>query len=230
MPSVEEASLALFEQICQQLVPSSLLADDVRLHSASSMDYWLYRESFSFQFSVSIALSYIIASAQRTPSKLVVSRKSANICLGDLVPTQATPCLIHSTEPVPFRLTPNIQEFITELGLEGIVPFAVHKVVQRIAGKEYLLRDFLDLFVRDELMHMPNVKVLASANPQALAEMCERNVQLLVHRAKQMVETLPAKDVQDKELSPMQPLMLLLMQAVAPSNLAKMDFTWMPWL
>ncbi|KAJ2091537.1 transcription-associated protein 1 [Coemansia sp. RSA 986] len=230
MPSIEEANLALFEQICQQLVPSTLLADDVRLHSASSMDYWLYRESFSFQFSVSIALSYIIASAQRTPAKLVVSRTSANICLSDLVPTQATPGLIHSKEPVPFRLTPNIQEFVTELGLEGIVPFAIHKVVQRIAGKEYLLRDFLDLFVRDELLHMPNVKALASANPKALAEMCERNVQLITHRAKQMVETLPAKEVQDKELSPMQPLMQLLMQAVAPSNLAKMDFIWMPWL
>ncbi|KAJ2386909.1 hypothetical protein GGI23_006391, partial [Coemansia sp. RSA 2559] len=116
------------------------------------------------------------------------------------------------------------------LGLEGIVPFAIHKVVQRIAGKEYLLRDFLDLFVRDELMHMPNVKALALANPQALAEMCERNVQLITHRSKQMVDTLPAKDVQDKELSPMQPLMHLLMQAVAPSNLSKMDFIWMPWL
>ncbi|KAI9504654.1 hypothetical protein BX070DRAFT_189635 [Coemansia spiralis] len=230
LPDIEEANLALFEQICQQFVPSSLLSNDVRLHAASSMEYWLYRENFSYQISVSIALSYIIASAQRTPAKLIVSRTSANICLSDLVPTQATPGLIHNKEAVPFRLTPNIQEFVTEFGLEGIVPFAIHKVVQRIAKKEYLLRDFLDLYVRDELMHMPNVKTLASTNPQALAEMCERNVQLIVHRANQLVETLPTKDVQDKELSPMQPLMQLLMKAVAPSNLAKMDFIWMPWL
>ncbi|KAJ2731298.1 transcription-associated protein 1 [Coemansia sp. BCRC 34962] len=230
LSSVEEANLVLFEQICQRLVPASLLSDDVRLHAASPMDYWLYRENFSYQVSVGIALAYMIASTQRTPAKLGISRTAGNIFLSDLVPTQATPGLMHSKEPVPFRLTPNIQIFVTELGLEGIVPLAIHKAMLRFTDIEHLLRDFLDLYVRDELISMPTVKPLAAANPLALAEMCERNVRLIVHRAGQLAETLPAKDVQEKDLSPMQPLVQLLSQAVAPSNLSKMDFTWMPWL
>ncbi|KAJ2685471.1 transcription-associated protein 1 [Coemansia spiralis] len=230
LSSVEEANLVLFEQICQRLVPASLLSDDVRLHAASPMDYWLYRENFSYQVSVGIALAYMIASTQRTPAKLGISRTTGNLFLSDMVPTQATPGLMHSKEPVPFRLTPNIQVFVTELGLEGIVPLAIYKVMLRFTEIEHLLRDFLDLYVRDELISMPTVKPLAAANPLALAEMCERNVRLIVHRAGQLAETLPAKDVQEKDLSPMQPLIQLLGQAVAPSNLSKMDFTWMPWL
>ncbi|KAJ1899014.1 transcription-associated protein 1, partial [Kickxella alabastrina] len=233
-PSDEAATAAaaagLFEHICQHMVSPSLLADDVRRHTASPMDYWLYRENFSFQVAVSIALTYIIASAQRTPAKLAISRASGNISLAELVPMQATPGLIHSAEPVPFRLTPAIQAFVTELGLEGILPFAVHKVVQRLAEREHLLRDFLDLYVRDELIHMPSVRALAAVNPAALAEMCDRNVKLIVHRAAQLAEILPPKDVQDKELSPMQPLIHLMAQAVAPANLAQMDYVWMPWL
>ncbi|KAJ2896719.1 transcription-associated protein 1 [Coemansia aciculifera] len=230
LPSADEANLVLFEQVCQRLVPATLLSDNVRLHSASPMDYWLYRENFSYQVSVGIALAYMIASTQRTPSKLGISRATGNICLSDLVPTQATPGLMHSKEPVPFRLTPNIQTFVTELGLEGIVPFAIYKVAQRFTSIEHLLRDFLDLYVRDELVSSSAVKPLAAANPQALAEICERNVKLIVHRAGQLAEMLPAKDVQEKELSPMQPLIQLLAQAVAPSNLSKMDFNWLPWL
>ncbi|KAJ2598607.1 transcription-associated protein 1, partial [Coemansia sp. RSA 1721] len=228
--NIPAAATALFEHICQQMVPSSLLADDVRSHSASPMDYWLYREHFTFQLAVSIALTYIIASAHRTPAKLSITRTLGNICLSELVPTQATPGLLHSKEPVPFRLTPAIQSFVTELGLEGILPFAIHRIAQRLTEPDHLLRDFLDLYVRDELMHMPSVRALAASNPSALAEMCDRNVKLISFRANQLAETLPAKEVQDKELSPMQPLIQMMVQAVAPANLAKMDFVWMPWL
>ncbi|KAJ1749129.1 transcription-associated protein 1 [Coemansia sp. RSA 1821] len=228
LPNAETASEVLFEHICQELVPSSLLQDDVRRHVASPMEYWLYRENFSYQVSASISLTYMIACTQRTPAKLCISRVSGNICIHDLVPSQATPGLIHSKEAVPFRLTPNIQTFVTELGLEGIVPFAMYKVIQRFTDTEHLLRDFLDLYVRDELIHIPAVKSLASANPQALTEMCERNVKLIEHRTNQMVKTLSPKE--DKEQSPIQPLIQLIMQAVSPANLAKMDFVWAPWL
>ncbi|KAI8320067.1 hypothetical protein GQ54DRAFT_9695 [Martensiomyces pterosporus] len=230
LPGAEEANQALFEQICQRLVPATLLADDIRLNAASPMDYWLYRENFSYQTSVGIALTYIIASTQRTPAKLSISRSNGSVCLSELVPSQATPGLFHSKEPVPFRLTPSIQAFVTELGLEGILPFAIHKVGLRLTEHEYLLRDFLDLYVRDELVHLPNMKALVAATPQALVEMCERNVQLITHRAKQLVETLPPEQVRETGLSPVQPLIQLMMQAVAPSNLSKMDFLWMPWL
>ncbi|KAJ2717297.1 transcription-associated protein 1 [Coemansia spiralis] len=230
LPTAAEANEVLFEQICQHMVPASLLRDDVRARTASPMEFWLYRESFTYQIAVSIALTYMVSCAQRTPAKLSISRTTGGVCLHDLAPAQATPGLLHSNEPVPFRLTPNIQAFVTELGLEGVVPFAIHKVARRFTDPEHLLRDFLDLFVRDELIHAPAAQALAAASPQALAEMCERNVRLVEHRANQLVETLSPKDVREKELSPMQPLMQLMMQAVVPSNLAQMDFVWMPWL
>ncbi|KAJ2778585.1 transcription-associated protein 1, partial [Coemansia javaensis] len=230
LSSAADANEVLFEQICRHLVPATLLQDDVREHTTSPMEYWLYRENFTYQVSASIVLTYMAACAQRTPARMSISRTTGNICLHDLAPAQTTPGLIHTTEAVPFRLTPNIQTFVTELGLEGVVLFAVHRVAQRLTGAEHLLRDFLDLFVRDELVHTPAVRAIAAANPQALAEMCERSVRLIEHKAGQLVDTLPAKDVREKERSPMQPLKQLLAQAVAPSNLARMDFVWAPWL
>ncbi|KAJ2754735.1 transcription-associated protein 1, partial [Coemansia nantahalensis] len=127
LPTAAEANEVLFEQICQNMVPASLLRDHVRARTASPMEFWLYRESFTYQIAVSIALTYMVACAQRTPAKLSISRATGSVCLHDLVPAQAAPGLLHNKEAVPFRLTPNIQAFVTELGLEGIVPFAIHK-------------------------------------------------------------------------------------------------------
>ncbi|KAJ1997213.1 transcription-associated protein 1, partial [Coemansia thaxteri] len=103
-------------------VPPSLLATHARRMAPSPMALWLFREHFSHQLAVVSALSYVVGCSQRTPATLCISRPSGSVCLRDLVPAQATPGLLHSRDPVPFRMTPNIQVFVTELGLEGIVP------------------------------------------------------------------------------------------------------------
>ena len=55
-------------------------------------------------------------------------------------------------EIVPFRLTPNIQEFFTKVGIEGPLLSSLVVVSRDLAHGESDLIEYIPLFVRDELV------------------------------------------------------------------------------
>lgn len=56
-----------------------------------------------------------------------------------------------SQEPVPFRLTPNMQHFITPTGVEGLLTSAVMAIARSLTLPEFDLESCLSLFLRDEV-------------------------------------------------------------------------------
>lgn len=58
---------------------------------------------------------------------------------------------IMSTESVPFRLTPNMQRFITRTGVEGVMTGAVTAISKSLTTPGFDLGGTLHLFVRDEV-------------------------------------------------------------------------------
>ncbi len=56
-----------------------------------------------------------------------------------------------SQEPVPFRLTPNMQHFITPTGVEGLLTSAVMAMARSLTLPEFDLESCLSLFLRDEV-------------------------------------------------------------------------------
>lgn len=61
--------------------------------------------------------------------------------------------IIASSEHVPFRLTPNMQHFITRVGIEGVVTSCVTAIAKSLTVPEFDLGGTLSLFVRDEVSH-----------------------------------------------------------------------------
>lgn len=55
-------------------------------------------------------------------------------------------------EAVPFRLTPNLQEFMTPTVVEGVLSSAIHSIAEVYCKPESELCEFLPLIVRDELI------------------------------------------------------------------------------
>lgn len=55
------------------------------------------------------------------------------------------------TEHVPFRLTPNMQHFITPTGVEGLLTSAVMAMARSLTNPEFDLPSCLTLFLRDEV-------------------------------------------------------------------------------
>jgi phosphatidylinositol kinase/protein kinase (PI-3 family) len=55
-------------------------------------------------------------------------------------------------EAVPFRLTPNLQDFMTPSVIEGVLSSAIHSIAEVYYKPESELCEFLPLIVRDELI------------------------------------------------------------------------------
>lgn len=62
-----------------------------------------------------------------------------------------------STDPVPFRLTPNMQHFITPAGIEGLLTSGVTAMARSLSNPEFDLESSLSLFLRDEVRVTPFV-------------------------------------------------------------------------
>lgn len=65
--------------------------------------------------------------------------------------TAAGTPIITSSEAVPFRLTPNMQHFITKTGVEGTVTAVLTALSRSLTGPEFDLSGILTIFLRDEV-------------------------------------------------------------------------------
>ena len=118
-----EASLRMdtFLAVQDKYVPQSLLKDYFQAIYPSFADYFLFRRQFAYQFATLTFMTYIVPMAQRYPHKIAISRSTGNVWGVDLLPSiHSSRPLFINTEPVPFRLTPNLQVFLGPLAMEGI--------------------------------------------------------------------------------------------------------------
>lgn len=177
----------------------------------------------------------------RTPHKIHVDKQSGDVFTLEMLPSRYpyervkplmknlelnlppdTP-IFHNNEPVPFRLTPNIQKLIGESALEGIFAVNVFAISRALIEHDSELNTYLTLFIRDEIiswfsnLHRPIVE-----NPQ-LREMVQANVDLIIRKVAQLghFSSSPAVTTQF--------ILDCISSAVNPRNLAKTDANYLPW-
>ena len=75
----------------------------------------------------------------------------AHVCIDVYIAFAQGQAVISSSESVPFRLTPNMQHFITRTGIEGVVTAATTAISKSLIMPEFDLAGTLSLFIRDEV-------------------------------------------------------------------------------
>ncbi|KAI8052220.1 kinase-like domain-containing protein [Syncephalis plumigaleata] len=109
----------IVESIASTLVPADTLTRYFTRRQQTPADLWMLRKRFTAQWATSTFLTHILGVNARHPHKYHVSLATGNLWTAELFPSQD----FAINEAVPFRLTPNLQHFMTPNGLEGI--FAV---------------------------------------------------------------------------------------------------------
>ena len=128
---------------------------------------WLMRKQFAMQTATVMFLTYVCCLSNRTPSRFHFSRKTGLMYMTEILPGELAHALqtvsnlqpafapgqpvIASNESVPFRLTPNMQHFITRSGVEGVVSAASTAIARSLTMPEFDLAGTLSLFIRDEV-------------------------------------------------------------------------------
>ncbi|KAK0615854.1 hypothetical protein B0T17DRAFT_510419 [Bombardia bombarda] len=189
-------------------------------------EFWLFRRRFSYQLAALTFMTYILHIDKRWPHKINIARGSGNIWGSELLSYMSpNRPFFHNPEPVPFRLTPNLQTLMGPLATEGIFSCSIMAIARCLAEPELQLEHALTLFVRDEMMHWftSSHRTLNLTETQ-LRETVQANSEMIVKKAVSLAQApvgnLPAN----------QTVIDLVGKAVNPMNLAMCDALWMPYL
>ncbi|CAI6565895.1 BBF_HP2_G0024530.mRNA.1.CDS.1 [Saccharomyces cerevisiae] len=240
-PDMTILKVEIFNSIQTMFVPSNVLKDHFTSLFTQFEDFWLFRKQFALQYSSFVFMSYMMMINNRTPHKIHVDKTSGNVFTLEMLPSRfpyerVKPLLknhdlslppdspiFHNNEPVPFRLTPNIQSLIGDSALEGIFAVNLFTISRALIEPDNELNTYLALFIRDEIiswfsnLHRPIIE-----NPQ-LREMVQTNVDLIIRKVAQLghLNSTPTVTTQF--------ILDCIGSAVSPRNLARTDVNFMPW-
>ena len=240
-PDITLVKIEIFSSVQSLYVPSTMLKNYFTSLYSEFEDFWLFRKNFASKYGTFTFLSYMTMINNRTPNKIHVDKKSGDVLTLEMLPSRypyervkplmknsdinlpSDAPIFHNNEPVPFRLTPNIQKLIGDSALEGIFAVDMFTISRALLEPEHELNTYLTLFIRDEIiswysnLHRPIVE-----NPQ-LRVMVQTNVDLLVKRVAQLGHLSSNPTVTT------QIVLDLIALAVNPRNLAATDVSYMGW-
>ncbi|KAF1996459.1 hypothetical protein P154DRAFT_623225 [Amniculicola lignicola CBS 123094] len=214
--------LETFVAVQEKYVPPTIMLDYFRATYPNFADFWLFRRTFSYQLASLTFMTYVMHMNTRFPHKINISRANGRVWGTELIPSMAVgKPILHNNEPVPFRLTPNLQTLMGPLNLEGIFASAVMTVARCLIEPEGELEMQLSIFMRDEMNHWftSQHKKLES---DMLRESVMGNCEQVVKRATSL-GTLPSSG----NLPANQTVVDLVAIAVNPGKLAATDPLWM---
>ncbi|KAJ3577545.1 hypothetical protein NPX13_g3024 [Xylaria arbuscula] len=220
------ARLEVFTAIQEKWVPHTVALEYFQSIYPEYSDFWLFRRRFSYQLSALTFMTYILYMTIRYPSKMNIARGSGKIWGSELMSCMAVgKPFFHNPEPVPFRLSPNLQTLMGPLATEGIFSCSVMAIARCLTEPEFELEHALTLLVRDEVIFWFTSSHRAiHLNETQLRETVQTNCDMVVKRALSLAQpplgNLPAN----------QTVIDLIARAVNPMSLAQCDALWMPYL
>lgn len=218
--------MEIFSAIQDKWVPHTIALDFFKASYPAYADFWLFRRHFSYQYAALTFMTYILFMNGRYPHKLNIARATGNIWGSELIASMAAgKPTFHNPEPVPFRLTPNIQTLMGPMATEGIFTCAIMAIARCLTEPEFDLEQQLSLFVRDEMIFwFTSSHRAGSMGEGQLRETVQVNSEIIVKRTLSLAQApmgmLPAN----------QTIIDLVAKAVNPMNLAQADALWMPYL
>ncbi|CAK7272887.1 transcription-associated protein 1 [Sporothrix epigloea] len=220
------AKAEVLEAIQANMVPNTVLIDYFQRMFPDFGDYFLFRRRFAYQYAATTFMTYVLSADKRYPHKINIGRGTGNVWSAEVMPfmPQNGP-YFKNLEPVPFRLTPNLQALMGPLAVEGIFSCSIMAIARSLADPEQELAYALTLFVRDEIVFwFTSNRHAQQMTEDKLRRAVQANVEAVTKRAVSLAQppvgNLPA----------FQTVIDLVARATNPVNLAMSDILWMPFL
>lgn len=242
----------------ERYAPKELVRDFFAQTYPSYDSFWLFRRQFSYQLAALTYITFTMFMTIRYPTKLHISRSSGNIWGSELLPFMLSqrPAL-HQPEPVPFRLTPNLQILMGPIHTEGIFTCALMAIARCLTsdvtagsvpatngangangaanGANEAAANGIGVS-SSELEHHLSIFIrdeisfwyMSNRHTAKENEMREH----VQRNAEQIVNKAVAiaKEPTGNNLPASQSVLDLVARATNPEKLAQTDLLWMPWL
>ena len=110
----------ILKEVQNSMVPKDMLKSWANQTFASATDYWTFRKMFTLQLALATFAEFVLHLSRLNPDMMYIHQDSGLINISyykfDVDDVNGK---LDSTRPVPFRMTPNITEFVTPVGVSG---------------------------------------------------------------------------------------------------------------
>ncbi|GLJ07095.1 hypothetical protein SUGI_0058030 [Cryptomeria japonica] len=240
--AVADLRLHTYNEITQSLVSENVFSQYMYKTLPSCNHLWAFKKQFAIQLALSGFMSYMLQIGGRSPNKILFAKNTGKVFQNDFHPAYDANGMIEFNEPVPFRLTRNLQTFFTPFGVEGLFVSAMCAAAQSIvAPKNQHVQHQLAMFFRDELLSwswrrppgMPSAPAAAGGiSPVEFEQKVKTNVEQVIGRVKVIApQCFPEEEENATEppQSVQRGVTELVDAALRPKSLCMMDPTWHPW-
>ncbi|KNA06133.1 hypothetical protein SOVF_183880 [Spinacia oleracea] len=241
--AIIDLRLHAYNEVTRTRVPDNILSQFIYKTLLNGNHMWAFKKQFAAQLALSCFISYMLQIGGRSPNKILFAKNTGKVFQTDFHPAYDANGMIEFNEPVPFRLTRNMQAFFSHFGVEGLIISAMCAASQAVITpkQNQHLWHHLAMFFRDELLSwswrrplgMPLAPVPGGGlTPEDFKHKVTTNVEHVIDRIN-VIAPQSLSDEDDNAMEPPQSVQRgvaeLVEAALSPRNLCMMDPTWHPW-
>ena len=151
------STLPLFRDIVtdiqNSLAPKTLFKEWAAQTFNSAPDFWHFRKQFTLQLGLADLCEFAFHLNRLNPDMMYIHRDSGllNVSYFRFDLSEETGELV-SSQPVPFRLTNSIQDFVTKFGIQGPMTATMIATASCLTHPNYKVRSILCAILRDEII------------------------------------------------------------------------------
>ncbi|XP_048847031.1 transformation/transcription domain-associated protein isoform X2 [Brienomyrus brachyistius] len=223
----------ILKEVQGNMVPRSMLREWALHTFPNATDYWTFRKMFTIQLALIGLAEFVLHLNRLNPEMLQIGQDTGklNVAYFRFDINDATGDL-DANRPVPFRLTPNISEFLTPIGVSGPLTASMIAVARCFAQPSFKVDGILKAVLRDEIIAWhkktqedTSVPLSPAGQPenmdsQQLVSLVQKAVTAIMSRLHNLAQFEGGESKVNT----------LVAAANSLDNLCRMDPAWHPWL
>ncbi|KAH8272038.1 hypothetical protein KR018_007399 [Drosophila ironensis] len=225
----------IFSEIQWTMVPKTLLKNWALTTFNVATDFWHFRKILTLQMALAFLCEHALNLTRLNTDMIYLHQDSGLMNISyfkfDVNDDKGQ---LNQRRPVPFRLTPNIGEFVTHIGIIGPLSAAIVATARCFIQPNYKLCSILQTILRDEIIALQKKGFRESKLTEGLDDLYGdgNSMEHTVTVVNSAVDTIMTRfnkisyfdSIENKKIS------MLIQSATNIDNLCRMDPAWHPWL
>ncbi|KAJ8314001.1 hypothetical protein KUTeg_008562 [Tegillarca granosa] len=210
----------ILKEVQTNMVPRGLLKEWALNTFITATDYWTFRKTLTVQLALMGFAEFVLHLTRMNPDMMYLHQDSGYLNISYFkfdIDDQSGD--LDANRPVPFRLTPNIADFLSTTGVVGPLTASMVASARCLVQPQYKLASFLKAIFRDEYITWHKKK---QEEVQPSTEPADMEGEQLI--SMELINYLATFDGAESRVS------TLVAAANSHDNLCRMDPAWHPWL
>ena len=162
-----DTKITTIKEICKSTVPDSVFSHYMYKTLPRFNALWSFKKHFTMQLALASSVTFLMSIKSWSLHDMLFSRQTGSIIWTRFNPNYDSDGFLRGSEPIPFRLTRNLQFFLTSVGVEGGFTGTMCAVACALTRERVHLQQYLTLLLRDELQaHQKDEEAIETAKTE----------------------------------------------------------------